>query len=43
MQRDRPHIVPHNPTPLWAACDRVEGFVPQPDGLIRLGGVRLRP
>lgn len=24
------------------ASDRAEGFVPQPDGLIRLGGVRLR-
>lgn len=43
MQRDRPHIVLYNPTWLWAASDRVEGFVPQPDGLIRLGGVRLRP
>jgi len=33
----------YNPTWLWAASERVEGFVPQPDGLIRLGGVRLRP
>lgn len=43
MQRDRPHIVPRNPTWLWAASDRAEGFVPQPDELIRLGSVRLRP
>ncbi len=43
MQRDRPHIALCNPTWLWAANDRIEGCVPQPDGLIRLGGIRLRP
>ncbi len=43
MQRDRPHIALCNPTCLWAASDRVTGFMPQPNGLIRRGGVRLRP
>ncbi len=42
MQRDRPHLVLYNPTWLWGLGEAVEGFAPQPDGLIRLQGVRLR-
>lgn len=43
LQRDRPHLVLYNPTWLWATSTAVDGFAPQPDGLIRLQGVRLRP
>jgi len=41
--RDRPHIVLWHVKWLWALSDKVKGFVPTPDGLIRLQGMRIAP
>jgi len=41
--RDRPHIVLYHAKWLWALSDKVSGFVPTPDGLIRPQGMALAP
>ena len=40
---DRPHIVLYHLKWLWGLSDKVSGFVPMPDGLIRLRGVAVGP
>jgi len=40
---DRPHIVLYHLKWLWALSDKVSGFAPTPDGLIRLRGVAVAP
>ncbi len=40
---DMPQIILYHYTWLWGLSDRVEGFVPNADGLIRPQGLRLRP
>jgi SAM-dependent methyltransferase len=40
---DMPQIILFNYTWIWALSDRVEGFVPNRDGLIRPQGLRLKP
>ena len=40
---DRPHIVLYHAKWLWALSDRVTGFVPEPDGLIRPQGIKIGP
>jgi peptide/nickel transport system substrate-binding protein len=40
---DRPHIVLWHVKWLWALSDKVSGFVPTPDGLIRPQGMRIAP
>jgi peptide/nickel transport system substrate-binding protein len=40
---DRPHIVLYHLKWLWGLNARVSGFVPAPDGLIRLRGVSIAP
>lgn len=40
---DRPHIVLYHLKWLWGLSDKVSGFVPTPDGLIRLRGVAVGP
>ena len=40
---DRPHIVLYHLKWLWGLSDKVTGFVPAPDGLIRLRGVAIAP
>ena len=39
---DRPHLVLYHLKWLWGLSERVAGFVPTPDGLIRVRGVSLR-
>ncbi len=39
--RDRPHIFPYHAKWLWATSDKLRGFVPVADGLIRPHGIRL--
>jgi peptide/nickel transport system substrate-binding protein len=41
--RDRPHIVLYHAKWLWALSDKVSGFVPTPDGLIRPQGMAVAP
>ncbi len=41
--RDMPYIVLYHFTWFWGVTDRVAGFVPRPDGLVRMIGVSLRP
>ena len=41
--RDRPQIFLYHLKWLWAASERVEGFSPVPDGLVRPQGIRVRP
>ncbi|WOI55902.1 ABC transporter substrate-binding protein [Palleronia sp. LCG004] len=41
MNEDLPLVYLWHDTWLWALSDRVEGFVPYPDGMIRLEGVSL--
>jgi len=41
--RDRPHIVLYHARWLWALSDKVSGFVPTPDGLIRPQGMTVAP
>ncbi len=41
--RDRPHIVLYHARWLWALSDKVSGFVPTPDGLIRPQGMAVAP
>ncbi len=40
---DRPHIVLYHARWLWALSDKVSGFVPTPDGLIRPQGMAIAP
>jgi len=40
---DRPHIVLYHAKWLWALTDKVSGFTPTPDGLIRPQGMTLAP
>jgi len=40
---DRPHIVLWHIKWLWALSDKVSGFVPTPDGLIRPQGITVKP
>lgn len=39
----RPQIFLYHPTWFWAVTEKLDGFRPNPDGLIRLQGVRLKP
>lgn len=38
---DRPHLVLYHAKWLWALSDKVSGFVPTPDGLIRPQGIAI--
>jgi peptide/nickel transport system substrate-binding protein len=40
---DRPHIVLYHARWLWALSDKVSGFIPTPDGLIRPQGMTVTP
>jgi peptide/nickel transport system substrate-binding protein len=40
---DRPHIVLYHLKWLWGVSDKLSGFTPTPDGMIRPQGVRLAP
>src|SRR4051794_2778445 len=40
---DRPHLVLYHVKWLWGLSDRVTGFVPAPDGLIRPRGIAVAP
>jgi peptide/nickel transport system substrate-binding protein len=40
---DRPHIVLYHAKWLWALSDKVSGFAPTPDGLIRPQGMAITP
>ena len=40
--RDMPYMVLYHFTWFWGLSDRVEGFHPRPDGLVRMVGVSLR-
>jgi peptide/nickel transport system substrate-binding protein len=40
---DRPHIILYHAKWLWALSDKVSGFTPTPDGLIRPQGITLAP
>jgi peptide/nickel transport system substrate-binding protein len=40
---DRPHIVLYHAKWLWALSDKVSGFTPTPDGLIRPQGMTIAP
>ena len=40
---DRPHIVLYHAKWLWALSDKVSGFTPTPDGLIRPQGMTITP
>jgi peptide/nickel transport system substrate-binding protein len=41
--RDNPHIVLYHYRWLWGVSDKVRGFVPNPDGLIRPQGMEVVP
>jgi peptide/nickel transport system substrate-binding protein len=40
---DRPHLVLYHAKWLWALSDKVSGFTPTPDGLIRPQGMTIAP
>jgi peptide/nickel transport system substrate-binding protein len=40
---DRPHLVLYHAKWLWALSDKVSGFAPTPDGLIRPQGMAITP
>ncbi len=40
--RDMPYMVLYHFTWFWGLADRVAGFVPRPDGLVRMVGISLR-
>jgi peptide/nickel transport system substrate-binding protein len=40
---DRPHIVLYHAKWLWALSDKVSGFTPTPDGMIRPQGMMIAP
>jgi peptide/nickel transport system substrate-binding protein len=39
---DRPHLFLYHFKWFWGASEKVDGFLPYPDGIIRLQGLRLR-
>jgi len=39
---DRPYLILFHMTWLWAHSDRLQGFTPSPDGLLRMSGLRLQ-
>lgn len=39
--QDRPHLFLFNHKWIWALSAKIDGFVPNPDGIIRLRGVKL--
>jgi peptide/nickel transport system substrate-binding protein len=39
---DRPHIFLYNYKWLWGVAEKLDGFTPHPDGIIRLQDVRFR-
>lgn len=41
LAKDLPIIYLYHPTWIWALDDRIEGFVPYPDGMIRLADVKF--
>src|SRR3546814_5908130 len=41
LNEDMPIIYLYHPTWIWALDKKVEGFVPYPDGMIRLAGVKF--
>jgi peptide/nickel transport system substrate-binding protein len=41
LAKDLPIIYLYHPTWIWALDKKVEGFVPYPDGMIRLAGVKF--
>jgi peptide/nickel transport system substrate-binding protein len=40
---DRPHIILYHAKWLWALSDKVSGFTPTPDGMIRPQGITIAP
>lgn len=40
---DRPHIILYHVKWLWGASDKLSGFIPTPDGMIRPQGIKLAP
>ena len=38
---ERPHLVLYHYRLFWGMTDRLSGFRPHPDGIIRLQGLRL--
>jgi peptide/nickel transport system substrate-binding protein len=40
---DRPHIIMYHARWLWALTDKVSGFTPTPDGMIRPQGITVAP
>src|SRR3546814_2598468 len=42
LAKDLPIIYLYHPTWIWALGKNVEGFVPYPDGMIRLQNVKLK-
>ena len=40
---DRPHLVLYHVKWLWGISDKLTGFTPTPDGMIRPQGMRLAP
>ena len=41
--RDMPYMVLYHFTWFWGLSDKVSGFAPRPDGLVRLEGLSLKP
>ncbi len=39
---DRPYLILFHMTWLWAHTDRLQGFTPSPDGLLRMPGLRMQ-
>ncbi|MDT8343598.1 MAG: ABC transporter substrate-binding protein [Thermohalobaculum sp.] len=42
LNADMPIIYLYHPSWIWALSSRIEGFVPYPDGMIRLAGVGMK-
>ena len=40
---DRPHLILYHVKWLWGVSDKLTGFTPTPDGMIRPQGIRLAP
>ncbi len=40
---DRPHVIMYHARWLWALTDKVSGFTPTPDGMIRPQGITVAP
>ena len=41
LKEDLPIVYLYHPPWIWAMTNRLEGFVPYPDGMIRLENVKL--